>query len=910
MPEGLCGREAELARLHALLDDVASSTALAAVVEGPAGIGKSSLLQALIDGAAARGFSIFSTRSEEMERERAFGAIARLAEAMRPGSGKTFIDLLEDDLPQTSAFRLVDMFVDLIEARALNGPLLISFDDAQWADEWSIRAIGILFRRLRGLPLALSIGLRPTPRSQELATLVASLSEEGCHLALGALDSQAVAEVIRQLSGREPSAHLLGTFERAGGNPFFVHELFDALRRDQLLVSPGDALDVAASSTPPALLVTVLHRMRALSEEVLDIVRTAAVLSGTFTVHQMAVATERPVDSLLKPLLQLRDEGILTEEGESFRFRHDLIREAVYEDLGGPVRAAMHARLGHALADSGGDVVEAAQHLLRGAQPGDTAAADRLIEAVESGRITLVESVTLLRRALELAPHHPRFAALKRRIATLLYTADRPREATPLLEEILSTTHDPAEQLKIVGALSVAALRAGDSVTQRTWRRQAGELAKGLRASQDLLVVSGVAQCFYDEGEWERATIEAKRGLALATASGDRPMEEEFENTCTWLLTGQGFPLQALEHSTRAVRLSVGRPSEPMRRIHHAGARRSLWEFEVARSELAAARRRAGELGAAAIELKALSDSCLLDYAAGRWEDALLHADTAWEMTRELGIASDNAHPAFTHAWVNLRRACFEEVDRLLAVASNRLHGLWIRLLLAVAREREQEISTLCNEAVDYRRVWPYTPHAEGVLADVARAAKQFGFESTAQEALQVAINLGEGTEAPSRQLEALRCRTIVGGDQQAAAEALQLADACPWPLDRAATFEDVAQALPAQRSELLPRALEIYARLGSVFDQQRVEGAIGTGRAKKSRPVRPPNGWEALTEAERRVVELAALGRTNREIGDQLFISHRTVGTHLAHAFDKLQVRSRVELANQVAQRSVTGTI
>ena len=884
------------------------------MLEGAPGIGKTTLLDAVLEEAKSIGFSLLGARAEELQQQRKFGAIA---DAIRSsGLNSTEEDvlaLLDSPLSAEAAFRLVDRLVELVEKRALAQPVLVWLDDVQWADEWTVRWVGILYRRLEGLPLAVTVATRRLPRAPETAGLLRILLEGGVHIDLAALDDKAVAELVRDRTGADPSSRLKSVLERAGGNPLFVRELLDAFERDGMLKRAGRRTDVAVGTTPPGLLVTVLHRMSSLPPMELDLVRLAAVLGGSFTLRQLGLAAGQPPDELLGPVLRLRAEGILWEEGDHIRFRHDLLREAVYDDLGGPVRNALHERIGRAFADAGMDAVEMAHHVLRGAQPGDATAADWMVEASRSGRVTLKESAALLRKALEVRPDHPDALELKRRLGTLLHSTDRPAEAIPLLEEVLEARTSPSDQFDVVGALAVASFLAGDREGHRFWRTRARRLAEGLSGSKDPAVILGVAHCHFDEGDFATATETAARAIALARAAGNRHHDEEGENMCSWLLTMQGLPKRALPHSTRALPLAAGRSTEPMRRVHHAWARRSLWELDAATSELDTARRLAGELGAVSDQLRATCESALLDYIAGRWDDARLHADTALEMMGELPITTEAADPGFVHAWIALREGNFAESSRIVdglgvAAAESGLHAPWLRLLAAAARGPAPDVERLARELVRVRRESPFTPFGEGVLADAARGAMLVGDRPTAAEAAEVALRLAERADSPSLTLTAHRCRTIVERDTDAARHAVALAESCPWPLDKGAAFEDAAGVLVAARAELLTAAGALYEGVGSVLDLQRIARKQGTTRSV-ARPARPVTGWESLTEAELRVVELAAEGLTNREIGERLFVSHRTVSTHLGHIFDKLQIRSRVELAREAAaRRPVTG--
>ena len=902
----ISSRASELERLREMLSRATKAPPVGAVVEGPAGIGKSTLLGAAVDEAERQGYAAFRARSEEFESERSFGAVAALVSALGRERRAPLVKLIESQPEQASAFRVIDQLVDAIEGEALRHPVLICLDDAQWADGWSVRALAITFRRLSALPVAFILGARPSPRSPELASLIASVTEGGVHIPLAPLDSEAVAELIRAITGADPAPGLRRMLERAGGNPFFVRELYEALDRDQILMVTGASVDVARNSTPPGLLVTVLHRMSSLPPKALELVRAAAVLSGSFTVDQLAVATGESPASILRPLMNLRDDGVLVEEGERFRFRHDLLREAVYEDLGGPVRAAMHTRLGHAFASAGLDTVDAAHHLLLGAQAPDPVAAEVMIEAAQSGRVTQRESAALLRRALELAPDHPHALGLKQRLANLLHHTDSPAEAMPLLEAVLADSDEPGAQLKLVGALAIAALRAGDSVARARWRHRADELADGLIGSSDPWVLLYVAQSQFDRGDVASANDTAVRAAALAVTAGDRAAEEEARNYSTWLLAGMGRPGEALEHSMRVLELCAGRPSAAMRLIHHGEVRHRLWQDEQAIGAMTRSRAISEEHGSIAVLLKAECGSAWLDYGAGRWEDAELRADTALQMMRELGISTDADHPALVRGWISFRSGDLESAQDWLRQGEscrNRAVSQWLQVRMLQAAGDTAGAVGVAEAIADSPPKYPAERFIEGLLPELSRIAVGARHKALAHRVLDLALGFGTDTTAPSLELAALRCRALVLRQVEAAEQALALVAACPGPLERAETLEDIAPLLPDRQAQIVTQSLEDYERVGSSFDIARLRPS-GRRRPGLQRGGRPVTGWEALTDAERKVVELAAEGLTNREIGARLFISHRTAGTHLARSFDKLQVRSRVELARLVASR------
>jgi predicted ATPase len=415
---GLHGRAVEAGVLGEALDVLASGRRAIILVEGEAGIGKTRLLTDTLDHAGGRGFQVSVGRGEELERTRPFGVVAGAFECARssPDPRRAAIATLltthgvaaQGPITVTSdpglLFRAVDAFVDLVEELALRAPLVIGLDDLQWADPSSLLTVSALARRLTGLPLALICCFRPSPRVPQLERAVDALRAAGAwQLTLRQLAQDAVTALVSEAVGAEPGPGLLREIAGAGGNPLFVTELLSAMRQEGLLLTTDGRVEVAAMTLPPTLRLTILRGLSFLPEETLQALRSASILGRSFTLTELSMSTARTALNLSVALAEAIAAGVLADDDTRLRFRHDLIRDAIYEDLPGSVRLALHREAGQRLADAGAPAAQVAEHLARGAIPGDVSAIEWLARAArEAASRSPDVAADLLGRAITL----------------------------------------------------------------------------------------------------------------------------------------------------------------------------------------------------------------------------------------------------------------------------------------------------------------------------------------------------------------------------------------------------------------------------------------------------------------------------------------------------------------------------
>jgi predicted ATPase len=359
----LVGRAPVLRALEDWLDGVAAGGAGAALLEGEAGIGKTRLAEAVRESAVQRSFAVLAAAADELDRGRPFGVLSEaLGARLDAPAGLAVVPGLE--------FRLVDQLVELGETTALKGPALIVLEDLRWADPGTMVALRALGRRLAHLPLALLGTFRPWPRSPELDRLIEAWRGDGAlHLVLEPLDQASVVELASAVVGAPIGATLERQLGSTGGNPLFVAELVGALVAEKSVELVRAELE--AQSLPPSLRVTILRRLGLLGDGTLSVLRFASALGAAFSLADLAAVCRRPPSELMKDLLEARAAGVVEEAGPKLRFRHELIREALYTDLPESARQALHGEAAQLLAAAGASRMLVAEQFSLGASAGD-----------------------------------------------------------------------------------------------------------------------------------------------------------------------------------------------------------------------------------------------------------------------------------------------------------------------------------------------------------------------------------------------------------------------------------------------------------------------------------------------------------------------------------------------------------
>lgn len=431
----LVGRNNELERGRATIERGLAGPGCVLVIEGEAGIGKTSLLDAVIGGAPGL---VLRGSARELEQERPFGLLLEALGAMRDdessadtGASKV-LQLLQGG---ASGFQLSDEIVNTLERVSVGQQVVLALEDLHWADSASLKTIAQLVGRLAFNGMCLVATTRLAPRSNDLRALLASIDDGGEErIELSALDQDTAFELARREFGAKLPTAVEQIIGRAGGNPLYITELVNALQEER---------NISEGELPPSLRLTILRRLSFLSDPTIELLRLAAILSEDFRVEDLCAFAEQTAVEVAPLLREASAAHVLHSAGDDrLAFRHELVCDAVYQDVPAPVRRALHAQAGRALAEAGAPALRVATHLSLGevadAVPWLRRAARDVVDA------DAAVSAELLQRACSLlAAHDPERIELLRELGVTYVYLGRSAESIAAAEEILAMSPDP-----------------------------------------------------------------------------------------------------------------------------------------------------------------------------------------------------------------------------------------------------------------------------------------------------------------------------------------------------------------------------------------------------------------------------------------------------------------------------------
>ena len=890
--ETLVGREQELAALHKLLDGVGDRGA-GLVLRGEPGIGKSALLTEASHHAAGEGMTVLSTTAVESEARLPFAGLHQLLRPVFDG-----VDALPP--PQRAALRAAfgmedatsaDPFLialgalEVLSDRAADSPLLVVVEDAHWLDGPTADVFSFIARRIESEPIVLVIATREDAPPSE-----AGLEE----LELRPLpETEAGALLDGNTSDLDPEVRSR-LLDEARGNPLALVELPRALAYEQL---HGEELLPDVLPLTGRLERAFATRASELPAETQRMLLVAAADDSGLVETMLAAA-----GSTLEALEPAVSAGLVEVDQEHLRFRHPLVRSAIYQAGEQGERRAAHAALADALAN---DPDRQVWHRSAATIGLDDRLASDLVEAANRARNRGAPkaAVAALARAAELTTDERRRGALFIRAAEAEWDQGGAR-SLELLAEAKPLDLRPYDRRRLAFLVEVFGETNWTGAAQaRGIAGLARELTEAGRPEDALHALELVAlRCYWGnpDDETRAAVVEAVDRI---------PVHEDDPQVLGVLAladtVGQGGRV------LRALRRSNTAAASPAELHLLAAAAYSVWSFDDAMPFVEQAVDGLRAQGRVGLLSQALTTQAWAAVHLAKAPIALSAAEEAIRLATETRQRRFVLAAQLAKAAILAERGDLDEAERLSAGAEAALLEMGAYPLLSIVqfvRGRAAVVHQLFAEGRDHlqRMFDPSDPAYHPLfgahsLADLVEACVHVGDHVGAAASLARLESLV--TQVPGTLLiaELAYARAIVADDEATYQEGLSSSVAA-WPCYRGRLLLAYGSWLRRQRRVAESRAplraaRDIFDGLGFVGVAERARQELrASGETSRKRTL---EAWAELSPQELQIARMAAEGLTNREIGQKLFLSHRTVGSHLYRMFPKLGITVRGQLAS-----------
>ena len=922
----LLEREHELASLDALIAAAAERHARVALVEGRAGIGKSRLIAAARERAAARGTRTLSARGTELEREFPYGVVRQLFEPLRAdpaewerwleGAAASARPLFEapaaadgDGQVRDASFAALHGLYWLVVNLTAENPLLLAVDDLHWCDRPSLRFLAYLAPRLEGLPLLVLTGLRtgePPTDPVLLDDVVNGPVATVVHP--GPLTADATTALIASRLGSDVDATFVAAcLDSTGGNPLLLGQLISSLAAEGVHPDAASAQKVRAIG-PRAVSRTVLLRLSRLSPDAMSVARAVAVLGENAELAAIAALAGLEESAVAEATAALARADILRHD-PPLGFVHPLVHDAVYQDLPPGERELQHARAARVLLDGGAAPDQVATHLLITPRRGEEWVVDLLVGAARSAvrKGATDSAIAYLRRALEEPPPEARRADVVHELGFTEANASAP-DAVEHLRQAYELSTDPRQRADAAFWLSRLLMLLGDP-------------------DQAATIAGAAMEQTPTELEDERQALQAQQLTVAFWGGGDAGALEDPEPPP---VSGSGPGAKMLLAHTAVAWTVNNRPAAETCAIaldSLAGgvlieAENGYFTVGSAVPLVLAERREGTEVW----------EACFADaHRRGSLFGAMgAHMWHGWTLIRlgNLPEAEESLRTALTEMemWGNPRveytlgflawaliergrldeaRAALERVPIESVPTWGGMHWKRSRVELLLAEGRNEEALTALDEIRDsvFARnpaLFPWRSHRALALDALGRTDEAF---AVAEEELEPARRWG----APATIGRTLRILGTIEREEglPRLEEAAALLERSTDRLEHAKALTALGSTIrrarqPTEAREPLRRALELAAACGADGLVEHVRAELAAAGAQPRTTAL--SGVDALTASERRVAGLAADGQTNRDIAQALYVTPKTVEVHLSNAYRKLGIRSRRELGGALA--------
>jgi DNA-binding CsgD family transcriptional regulator len=923
------GRAEEGALLADLVDDLSFGRGRALWLEGEPGIGKSTLVDGLLARARSAGCRVFRGHAEELTQAFPLRPVAdglgvshRSSDPRRRAIARLLAGATAEQEVLDPVLAGAEQLIDLVDQMCATETVVLVVEDLQWADGPSLSVWSRLSRLVDQLPLLLVGTSRPVPRRPEIERLKETLDARGGVLrGVGALDEVAVVELTGRLLSARPGPRLTAELARAGGNPLYVRELVDALRRNGNLDVTDEVAELSGGgqNLPESLTAAIGRRLGFLDESTRSLLRLAALLGNEFTVQDLTRVADRPAAGLQTSLEEALAAGVLAESGDRLAFRHGLIRQTLSDEVPGSLRHALHNQIAQSLARAGAGIGPVATHLLAAGGAADGWAIQWAIEMpIAALFIAPQVAVDVVNRLIHTGLDEHQLEVLEARRATALFWIGDAHQAGEVAAKVLSVARNPeirgrmllyqlrsASQLsRNDEALAVAAAAFAEDGLSEAWRSR-------IRAWSAIVLVK--------LGRRDEAVRQARLAMAEGTRCGD-PIAVGYAHH---VLSHAAASATALEHISAALavantdadstELRVLLLSNRLAHLNNLGRRE---EFEARFQETLMFSVRTGASRTGRVQMAGAMG--LYDF--GAWDEALVHINSLQPpLTAQVHIAAHGLAALIAghqEDWDSLQERVRAAREIVVTAGDVRIYSGYLVAAQAIRAEADGDP----GRAIELLARWldPDLGHDSLErymwLPHLVRLALAVGDRATAQEAMRAARADATDPEAIIRQVAAADlCEAQLADDAPGLIRVAELYERHGWSVARSAALEEAALRLAqagdaAQARLVLGDAVRGYAAVNASWDLRRADSrlrAAGVRRGPRSPRSRASTGWDALTPAEQRVVELVAQGRSNADIAAQLFTSPRTVQTHVSHILAKLSLRSRIDIVREAITRA-----
>lgn len=918
-PSDVVGRDAELAAAADLLDRLSVGPS-ALVLTGEAGIGKTTVWAAAVARAADRGFCVLRTRPAEAETPMSFTGLIDLLDELPDEA----LSVLPD--PQSRALRVATLraepdeeFVDeraiavgllsLVRILSRERPVLVAIDDAQWLDVSSASALRFVLRRLAGCRVGFVAAARTGPGVPE-ANWALDVSEV---VQLNGLSPAEIDIVVRARLGQGLPAPVLGRVALlSAGNPFTALEIARSAQAARLFAG-------AEPSVPASMRDAVRARVAALptaSREAVLYVSAAA----SPTVELLARL------ELTAALDDAADQGLVEIDGGKVQLAHPLLGSVAVAEASSGERRNIHSRLAAVVADP----EQRARHLALGTVGSNAAAADEIEQAARLARArgAVASAAELWSLAATCTPSAGVADRWRRRVegAHDLAWIGETAQAKTVLRELLAEVPAGPDRARVLVPLSevlademdtgciplmeqalresdpghtalLARLHANYAWVEMTrldvdaaLRHSTEVVALAERAQDRRMLALGLGSVAWVESLMSHGVREDlfARGEAIETELGPiRPLARSCTYRAGWVLSWSDRLDEARPRLNRIRALAEQQGDEPSLAValsHLVDLECRAGSWKLADDFAEQGTRIAATVGHASMRASLLTRRGLMDVMFGRVDPARTTLKEALALARELGSRAFIVSAVQTLGFLEFSLGRYAEADAYLAEifpAADRpplpdpggVWWAWSRIEVLAALGRLDEAEAFCD-ALD----------AQG-----RRLNRPWALTTAARDRAMIAGACGDLDAARSHVAEALRLHDDLG---------------YPFELGRTllvkGTIERRLRAYAAARNTL-HHAREIFDGLDARLWSEKVTEELGRigGRTRST---------NALSDQEHRIAELVRLGRTNREIAAELYVTVRAVEKTLTGIYRKLGVRSRAELVAATNRSSLDG--